>query len=106
MQADFSTWQAEVLKALGHPTRIRILEQLKDGERCVCEIIEELRLEQSNVSQHLAVLRRIGLLKTRKSGMMVIYRVQYPQVYDILAKINLIAQQQAEAQISLLKQVK
>ncbi|RQD78047.1 MAG: ArsR family transcriptional regulator, partial [Candidatus Syntrophonatronum acetioxidans] len=54
--------KADYFKALSHPTRIKILELLREGELCVCDILEELKLEQSNVSQHLAILRKQGIL--------------------------------------------
>jgi len=54
--------QAEYFKALSHPVRIRIVHYLKEGERCVCEIVPYLKEEQSNVPRHLTVLRRAGAL--------------------------------------------
>lgn len=75
---------ADLLKALAHPTRLKILELLKDGELCVCDLIPRLGLEQSNVSQHLAVLRKEGLVSSYKDGLRVIYRVEHPEVFDLL----------------------
>ncbi|NOZ77083.1 MAG: winged helix-turn-helix transcriptional regulator, partial [Euryarchaeota archaeon] len=60
--------KADLIKALAHPTRLKIIEFLKGGERCVCEITPFLGLEQSNVSQHLAVMRERGILSSRKEG--------------------------------------
>ncbi len=76
--------KADILKALGHPTRISIVEYLRHGERCVCEIFPALRMEQSNVSQHLAVLKKSGVLESRKDGLRVIYRISSPEVLEIL----------------------
>ncbi|MGM0652427.1 MAG: ArsR/SmtB family transcription factor [Bacillota bacterium] len=76
--------QAEFMKALAHPTRLHIMEILRSGEKCVCEIIPELGLEQSTVSRHLAVLKREGILQSRKDGLRVIYRAASPQIYDII----------------------
>ncbi|NPV27453.1 MAG: winged helix-turn-helix transcriptional regulator [Firmicutes bacterium] len=76
--------EADLLKSLGHPTRIRILEFLHDKEMCACEIHPALDLEQSNVSQHLAVLRERGILETRREGTMIIYRVRDPKVFELL----------------------
>lgn len=76
--------QAEYCKALSHPTRIKILYYLKDGERCVCEIVPFLDDEQSNVSRHLAVLRRAGILSYRKEGVSVYYQVKDENVFEIL----------------------
>lgn len=76
--------QADFLKALAHPTRLQIMEILRSGEKCVCDIIPELGLEQSTVSRHLAVLKREGILHSRKDGLRVIYRSTSPQIHDII----------------------
>ncbi len=65
----------QIFKALADPTRIRILGLLAGGEVCVCHIHESLRLPQSLVSRHLAYLRRVQLVETRKDGLWVYYRV-------------------------------
>jgi len=76
--------QAEYFKALSHPVRIKILYYLKEGERCVCETVPYLKEEQSNVSRHLAALKRAGILSSRKEGVSVYYRVKDKSVYKIL----------------------
>lgn len=67
--------KAEFFKALGHPARIRILELLSNGERSVSELVPEVGLESSHLSQQLGVLRRANLVVTRKSGNLVYYRL-------------------------------
>jgi len=64
-----------VFKALGDPTRLRILALVGGGEVCVCHIHEALRLPQPTVSRHLAYLRRSGLVETRRNGLWVHYRL-------------------------------
>ena len=76
--------QAEYFRALSHPVRIRIVHYLKEGERCVCEIVPYLKEEQSNVSRHLAALKRAGILSSEKKGVSVYYRVEDENVYKIL----------------------
>jgi len=76
--------QAEYFKALSHSTRIKILEYLKDGEKCVCEIVPWLKEKQSNVSRHLAALKRAGILSSKKRGVSVYYEVKDKNVYKIL----------------------
>lgn len=78
------TLRAGLFKALAHPTRLRILEILKDGELCVCKIYEALDLEQSNVSQHLKVLRDKDIVRTRRDGSMILYRITRPEIQDLL----------------------
>ncbi len=79
-----SRLKADFFKAIGHPTRIQILEYLRDGERCVCEIIAELELEQSNVSQHLGLLKKQDLVIARKDGARMMYRLKDKGVLDII----------------------
>ena len=78
--------KSNLFKALGHPSRVQILEYLSSGERCVCDIISELDLEQSNVSQHLAVLRRENLIESRKKGLQVRYRIKHLEIMAVLQK--------------------
>jgi len=75
---------AELFKTIGHPVRIKILHLLQGGERCVCEMIEEIDIEQSNFSQHLGILKKQGLLDSRKEGQRVIYWIAYPSVMQLL----------------------
>ncbi len=84
MAQSLHTAQADFFKALSHPARVQILELLRSGERCVCEIVPALNMEQSNVSRHLAVLKKEGLLGSRKEGLKVIYWSSDPQVYKII----------------------
>jgi ArsR family transcriptional regulator len=67
--------KAELFRALGHPARIRVLELLVDGERSVSDLLPELGLEPSTLSQHLAVLKRIGLVESDRKGNSVTYRL-------------------------------
>ncbi len=76
--------QAEVLRALSHPARLHIMEMLRGGERCVCEIGPVLGLRQPNISQHLSILRAANLVATRREGLRVIYRVTDPAVSEVI----------------------
>ncbi len=80
--------RSELFKAISHPTRLNILDYLKDGEQCVCDIIEKLDLEQSNVSQHLGILKKQGLLQSRKDGTKMMYKIKYPEILDIIKLSN------------------
>ncbi|ABB13734.1 ArsR/SmtB family transcription factor [Carboxydothermus hydrogenoformans] len=75
---------AEIFKALAHPTRLKVIYYLKDRERCVCEFIEEFSLEQSNISQHLAVLKRAGIVSSRRVGLNVHYRLTNPKFVELV----------------------
>ena len=72
--------RASVFKALGHPARLQIVEELASGERCVCDLVELVGLGWSAVSRHLAVLKAAGVLEDEKRGLQVFYRVALPCV--------------------------
>ncbi len=76
--------KAELFKALGHPARVRALEVLAEGERSVGDLQPDVGIELSHLSQQLAVLRRAGLVATRKDGPTVIYSIRDPLLVDLL----------------------
>ena len=65
--------QARILKALAHPTRLFIVEELSRGERCVRELTAMIGVEMPTVSRHLSLLRNVGILDTEKRGSQVFY---------------------------------
>lgn len=77
--------KADLFKALAHPARVRALEVLSEGERTVGDLQPLVGIESSHLSQQLAVLRRAGLVTTRKDGNSVIYALRDPLVADLLA---------------------
>src|SRR6476619_5102772 len=94
--------KATLFRVLGHPARVRILELLRDGERSVGALQAELELDSGGTSQHLAALRRIGLVESRRAGTSVHYRVADERVFDLLeAGRDLITRQLAEQQTML-----
>lgn len=76
--------KAEFFRTLGHPARIRVLELLCDRDHAVHELLEAIAIEQSNLSQQLAVLRRAGLVAQRREGGSVVYTITVPEVRDLL----------------------
>ena len=76
--------KADFFKTLAHPARIRVLEVLRGGERSVSELIPEVGLEASHLSQQLGVMRRANLLKTRKVGTTVLYSVTDQRIFELL----------------------
>lgn len=76
--------KAEFFKTLSHPIRIRVLELLSEKEQSVGELLREVEIEASNLSQQLAVLRRAGLVSTRKEGSTVYYSILSDDIADLL----------------------
>lgn len=74
--------RARILKALAHPTRLFIVDELSRGERCVCELTELIGDDTSTVSKHLAVLKDAGILESDKRGLQVWYRLKVPCVLN------------------------
>jgi ArsR family transcriptional regulator len=87
------TAKAELFRTLGHPARIRILELLAEREHAVHELLAELDLEPSNLSQQLAVLRRAGLVSQRREGGEVRYGLSVPGIDDLLVSCRQILAQ-------------
>ncbi len=79
---------AELLKAIGHPERLRILAVLRDGEECVCHLTTLLGQRQPYISQQLGYLRGVGLISDHKDGLRVYYRIQDPRVFQLLDTVS------------------
>ena len=77
--------KAEFFKALAHPVRIRVLEVLSGGERTVTDLQHILEIEQSHLSQQLGVLRRGGLVVSRREGSSVFYSLADERIADLLS---------------------
>ena len=75
---------AQLFRALGHPVRLQILNLLREGEECVCHLTAVLGLPQPYISQHLAVLRRAGLVTTRREGQNTYYRLTDESILNLL----------------------
>jgi DNA-binding transcriptional ArsR family regulator len=96
--------KASVFRVLGHPVRVRVLELLRDGELSVGALQAELGLDSGGTSQHLAALRRIGLVESRREGTSVFYRVADEAVLRLDAGREVVARQLAGQQ-SILREL-
>ena len=95
--------QAEIAKAIAHPLRVAIVDFLKDGEQCVCDIAERIGSERSNVSRHLSVMVNAGVLEYRKEGLKVIYELKTPCMLEFFSCVTSVLKQQAKKNEKLLK---
>ena len=99
-QARFDA-RARVLKALAHPTRLFIVEELSHGARCVCELTEMVGADMSTVSKHLAILRSAGILQDEKRANQVYYRLRCPCAIGFLDCVESVLKQTAREQTAL-----
>lgn len=76
--------KAEVFKAMGHPLRLGVIEFLRNGEKCVCEIVDHVGTEVSNVSKHLSILKKAGVVTDRRDGLKMMYRLTMPCALDFV----------------------
>jgi ArsR family transcriptional regulator len=94
--------KAELVRTLGHPVRIRVLELLQDGRRPVHELLAEIEVEPSNLSQQLAVLRRAGLVTSSRDGSTVLYTLSTTDVADLMRSARAILTSMLSEQEALL----
>lgn len=98
--------KAEFFKTLGHPARIRVLELLSERDHSVAEILTDVGIEPTSLSQQLAVLRRSGLVASRKHGSTVIYSLTSPEVAELLRVARSILTGMLSGQVELLQDLK
>ena len=103
MTARAYEFQAEILKAIAQETRLSIIELLRVGERCVCEIFPDINQEQSNVSRHLNVMQKAGILTRRKEGLRIFYAVKHPEVLAIIDLAAALMKNEAGSRHDLLR---
>jgi ArsR family transcriptional regulator len=103
--SDTTTFCADILKALGQPTRLKIIDFLRDGERCVCEIFPAIGEEQSNTSRHLNTLQAVGILSRRKDGLKIYYAIKHPEVLQMVELARQLMVQEITGRHDLLRAV-
>ncbi len=97
--------RAKVLKALAHPSRLFIIEELEKAERCVCELTEMIGADVSTVSKHLSVLRQAGLVVDDKRGNQVFYRLRMHCILNFFGCVESVLEAQLREQTALLEKV-
>ncbi len=91
--------RARIIKALGHASRLQMIDELSLGERCVCELRDLVGADMSTVSKHLSVLKNAGLVEDEKRGTQVFYRLKVPCVLKFFSCVEAVLENQArEAQ--------
>lgn len=94
--------RARVLKAMAHPSRLFMLEELEKGERCVCELTQMVGADVSTISKHLSVLKHAGLVVDDKRGNQVFYQLRVPCILNFFSCIESVLELQAQDHAALL----
>jgi ArsR family transcriptional regulator len=95
--------QATLLKAMGDETRLEILELLRNGKMCVCEIVPRIDASQSNISQHLRILKDAGIIELEKHGRSNYYCVTNEKVFSILDMVQKVILENLQIQMAKLE---
>ncbi|MBU7042898.1 MAG: winged helix-turn-helix transcriptional regulator [Theionarchaea archaeon] len=95
--------QAAVFKAMGDETRLEILELLRNGKMCVCEIVPQIDASQSNISQHLRILKDTGIIELEKRGRSNYYSVINVKVFEIVDLVEQILLENLQVQMAKLE---
>jgi ArsR family transcriptional regulator len=85
--------RARVMKALAHPSRLFIVDELSRGERCVCELTEMIGADVSTVSKHLALLKRAGVVLDERRGQQVFYRLRVPCILNFFGCVEAVIEE-------------
>jgi ArsR family transcriptional regulator len=85
--------RSRVMKALSHPTRLFIVDELSRGERCVCDLTEKIGADVSTVSKHLSVLKRAGIVRDDKRGVQVFYRLRVPCILNFFGCVEAVLEE-------------
>ena len=93
--------EAQVIKALAHPTRLFIVDMISESPHCVCEITEQVGADISTVSKHLSVLKEAGIVRDEKRGTMVYYHLLTPCVLDFRRCVRGVLQSRVDRAIRL-----
>ncbi len=95
--------RAQIYKALGHPARLCMVEELAKGPRCVCELAQLVGMDMSTVSRHLSVLKAAGIVQDDKRGLQVFYTLRIPCVVKLFGCIETVLEANAKDQMALLQ---
>ena len=106
MQGLLHQFKADIFQALAHPTRIAIVEMLREGEVSAGTIFERLGVEQANASQHLAVLRTKRIVVNRKEGNQVFYSIRSPLLLEVLDIMRRYFEAHLEESLAMLAEIK
>jgi len=102
MYADYDA-RSKVIKAMAHPVRLFIVDELSKNEKCVCELTQMIGLDMSTVSKHLSVLKNAGIVQDEKRGLKVYYKLRMPCVLNFFNCVDTVIRDLAREQLELVK---
>ena len=94
--------KAKILKALAHPTRLWMTEQLINGEKCVCEFTNNIDVDFSTISKHLSILKEAGIVENEKRGKKVFYHLKIPCILTFMNCIDTVVKSDIKEKTKLL----
>jgi DNA-binding transcriptional ArsR family regulator len=97
--------KADILKVLAQPTRLRILECLRGGDKSIHEIVSDIHGEQSNISRHISLMQKNHIVTTRKDGVRVIVKVGDREVFNILDMVSRVLKERFNEEMKLFLKV-
>lgn len=95
--------RARIIKAIAHPSRLFIIEELNRQERCVNELTEMIGADSSTVSKHLSVLKNAGLVFDEKRGTSIYYRLRVPCILDFIGCVETVLETNAQSQMEIVR---
>ncbi len=95
--------RAKIVKAIAHPSRLFIVDELAKEERCVCELTERIGADTSTVSKHLAVLKSAGIVQDEKRGLMVYYKLRVPCIVNVFGCVEGVLLANLEEQLAMVE---
>jgi len=105
MEEEIFKSKADILKVFAQPTRLKILECLRGGGKCIHEIVSAIHGEQSNISRHISLMQKNHIVTTRKDGVRVMVKVKDPEIFNILDRVSKILKDQLREQEKLLLKI-
>lgn len=94
--------KAELIQAAAHPIRLAVIDFLSQGEQCVCDIAAHVDAQRSNVSRHLALMLKVGIVECRKDGLKMIYSLKTPCICNFLGCVESVLREKMQANVAVL----
>ena len=94
--------EAELIQAAAHPIRLAIIDFLRQGQQCVCDIAAHVDAQRSNVSRHLALMLKVGIVEYRKDGLKMIYSLRTPCISNFLGCVENVLREKMESNVAVL----